>query len=253
MGPIKNQPPRRRSGDSSSGGSSDAEYEQQVDQPRPGAQVDQPRIAAQGQWEQGSRSDTFAQEQSGDRPRSATYEREVATARPGATSAKQSSSRAIAIGVVAVVVLFAVVAGIWVVNSKNSQESSAQSASSKPETTASKIYTTVTSTSSFTPSPTVTRETTRETETYEPTSESNYESDYDSSDSSSDSGEQFPAVPYDPPSHYSWVTNGPFGTGTSTNCIQIAVSEYNKGGSDDYTDCFRMSDGWYYYSLRGAG
>lgn len=64
---------------------------------------------------------------------------------------------------------------------------------------------------------------------------------------------QWPSPPYEAGPGYRWVINGPFGTGTSSNCIQIADSEYQRGGSDDYTECFRMPDGWYYYSYRGAG
>lgn len=65
--------------------------------------------------------------------------------------------------------------------------------------------------------------------------------------------EQWPSAPYAAPAGYQWTTEGPYGTGTSTNCEQIAYSDYTGGAAEDYTECFEMSDGWHYYALRRLG
>ncbi|APT90043.1 hypothetical protein CSPHI_01930 [Corynebacterium sphenisci DSM 44792] len=65
--------------------------------------------------------------------------------------------------------------------------------------------------------------------------------------------EQWPSAPYAAPAGYQWTTEGPYGTGTSTNCEQIAYSDHTGGAAEDYTGCFEMSDGWHYYALRRLG
>lgn len=59
---------------------------------------------------------------------------------------------------------------------------------------------------------------------------------------------QWPAPPYPAPQNtprpMEWTIKGPYGTGTSTNCIQIQ-EQWPSGTSE----CFLMPDGWYFYGL----
>lgn len=164
---------------------------------------------------------------------------------------KNSSASAVILSIVAVLVLFGVIVGGWAAwNNKqedNRAEETTASASTSPSSTSTRTSDYYTPTSTYTTTET---STTVESTT---TTEESVDSDYSSGSNYAEPEEQFPSPPYSPPSNYTWILNGPYGTGTSSNCIQIADSEYQSGGSDDYTECFEMSDGWYYYSLRGAG
>lgn len=178
----------------------------------------------------------------GDAPRAADF-----SAGPNVPNApkKNSSAPVVILSIVAVLALFGVIVGGWAVwNNKQEDNRAAETATS---TSAEPTSTSTRTSDYYTPTPTYT---TTETST---TTEESVDSDYSSGSDYSEPEEQFPSPPYSPPSNYTWILNGPYGTGTSSNCIQIADSEYQSGVSDDYSECFEMSDGWYYYSLRGAG
>ena len=164
---------------------------------------------------------------------------------------ESSSTSAFILSIVAVLVLFGVIVGGWAAwNSKQEDNRAAEtpaSSSTAPSFSSTRTSDYYTSTSTYTTTET---STTVESTT---TTEESADSDYSSEPNYTEPEEQFPSPPYSPPANYSWILNGPYGTGTSSNCIQIADSEYQSGVSDDYTECFEMSDGWYYYSLRGAG
>lgn len=244
MDSIKSQPPRRRKGAPipSPGKNS------RIEAPREFPQSEQP---SQGQerMHSGDPRNHATGQQSYENWRG-QQSQPAAAWTAGAGAQKNSSSGALVFGLVCGLIVIVAAAGVAIFNADSSEDSEALPSRPALEET----YTRDTWTR--TPKPTsTTRETTRTvTETYTPTrtSESSYDDD-SSSGGSSGSREQFPLAPYTPPQNYQWVTNGPYGTGTSSNCIQIAQNEYEIGGSDDYTECFLMSDGWYYYSLRGAG
>ena len=178
----------------------------------------------------------------GDAPRAADFS--AGSNVPNAPK-KNSSAPAVILSIVAVLALFGVIVGGWAVwNNKQEDNRAAETATS---TSAEPTSTSTRTSDYYTPTSTYT---TTETST---TTEESVDSDYSSGLDYSEPEEQFPSPPYSPPSNYTWILNGPYGTGTSSNCIQIADSEYQSGVSDDYSECFEMSDGWYYYSLRGAG
>lgn len=57
--------------------------------------------------------------------------------------------------------------------------------------------------------------------------------------------EQWPSPPNVNIGNMEWSVQGPYGTGTSTNCVQISDT-----WPSTYSECFRMSDGWYFYGAR---
>ena len=184
----------------------------------------------------------------GDAPRAADFS--AGSNVPNAPK-KNSSAPAVILSIVAVLALFGVIVGGWAVwNNKQEDNRAAETATS---TSAEPTSTSTRTSDYYTPTSTYTTTETSTTVESTTTTEESVDSDYSSGSNYAEPEEQFPSPPYSPPSNYTWILNGPYGTGTSSNCIQIADSEYQSGGSDDYTECFEMSDGWYYYSLRGAG
>lgn len=56
-----------------------------------------------------------------------------------------------------------------------------------------------------------------------------------------------PSPPYAAGSGFEWAAYGPYGTGTSSNCEQVRYS-----WPADTTECYQMSDGWYFLGIRQA-